>query len=918
MIDAPRGAQSMREASFDSSLEQIISEQVKEWMSGARPPVKLFLSRHVGLYDQPTALVELINQEIVLRQMRGESPRPEDYLVDFPDLAEPLSRLFEIHGALSIPPELRPAAESDSQTGVTSGPRSEIASAPRIPGYEVQSILGRGGMGIVYLARHQALDRKVALKVLHEVRQNEPEHRARFEREAAAVAKCQHPNLVQIHEIGEFGGQSYIVLEYVEGQTLARALAGVPQPPRDAAALVETLARAIDHAHTRGVIHRDLKPANVLLTADGQPKITDFGLAKIDEGTTRTEVGAIMGTLAYMAPEQALGGAAKVGPRADIYALGAILYESLTGRPPFRAESPEMVFHQLIHSDVAAPSRTQSGVPRDLEAICLKCLEKSPARRYASALELADDLRRFQRGDPIRARRIGTLRRFAKWTHRHPWQMTAATTAITAGLAFVVLTYRHNLELEAEVERTQAQTALARLNYQEARSAIQAMLGRLDDRRHAGSAQLLGLRHDQQQDALSFYDRILRQVDSTDPAVRADTARALNEGAKIQDALGRTDLAGDYVRRSLQLAESLGSDRPNDPGDLRLRVDCLSQLSVYLADSQRDQAAEFGRQAIALAERLARVSPDDPATLDQLATCHNNYANTLLPRGSDEVVSHHEKAIEIRERIDPKRLPNVKIALAESLINLGHNLWQIQKHGRAEQSFRRAEELLRAGATQVGSTAANVVIPLGQVYANWSGMLHVIQRDNESIAKADAGIGQLEAYLHREPLDLGARQLCLKLYGNRAYALGTLGRHRDSAVAWTRVVELSTQPVPANHRILLAVELFHAGDTDAAVAQTRLVTEESPLSVSENYNLACLCALFAAAARNNSQLATGERTRLAETHIAEAIRRLQAAEAAGFFREQAGREEARRDPDLAILASNDEFRRLVSPSIVKP
>jgi len=918
MIDAPRRAQSTREASFDSSLERMISEQVKAWMSGARPPVKLFLSRHVGLCDQPNALVELINQEIVLRQMRGETPRPDDYLVDFPDLAEPLSRLFEIHGALSIPPELRPAAEIDSQTGVTSGPRSEVASAPRIPGYEVQSVLGRGGMGIVYLARHRALDRKVALKVLHEGRQNEPEHRARFEREAAAVAKCQHPNLVQIHEIGEYDGQSYLVLEYVQGQTLARSLAGVPQPPREAAALVETLARAIDHAHTRGVIHRDLKPANVLITADGQPKVTDFGLAKIDEGTTRTEVGAIMGTLAYMAPEQALGGTAKVGPRADIHALGAILYESLTGRPPFRAESPELVFHQLIHSDVAAPSRSQSGVPRDLEAICLKCLEKSPARRYASALELAEDLRRFQRGDPIRARRIGALRRFAKWTHRHPLQMTATTMAIAAGLAFVILTYRHSLALEAEVKRTQAQAALARLNYHEARSTIQAMLGRLDDRRHAGSAQLLGLRHDQQQDALSFYDRILRQADATDPAVRADTARALNEGARIQDALGRTDLAGDYVRRSLQLAESLGTDRPDDPGDLRLRVDCLAQLAVYLVGSRRDQAAEFGRQAVELAERLARVSPDDPATLDQLATCHNNYANTLFPRGSDEVLFHHEKAIEIRERIDPTRLPHVKIALAESLINLGHNLCQIQKHARAEQSFRRAEELLLGGGTGVRVATENAVSPIGHVYVNWSGMLHAIKRDNEAIAKADAGIGQLEAYLRREPLDLGARQLCLKLHGNRAHALGALGRHHDAAVAWTSVLALSTQPVPANFRILLAVELFHAGDIDAAVAQTRLVTEGSPLSVSENYNLACLCALFGVAARNNSRLATDERTRLAETHLAQAIRRLKAAEAAGFFREPASREQARIDPDLAILADNDEFRRLLNPGAAEP
>ncbi len=447
MIDACGGSPANGVDSVDFSLEWLFSEQVKAWMRGDRPPIRLMIDRHPAIVDHPKALVELINQEIVLRQIRGETPRPDDYLIDFPELAEPLSRLFEVHGALSFPPELGVIPDLVLQNGATNGARSEIESVPRIPGYEIQGTLGRGGMGVVYLARHCALDRIVALKVLQEGRRSEPEHRARFEREAAAVAKCQHPNLVQIHEIGEYDGQSYLALEYVDGWTLARSLAGVPQPPLAAAALVEILARAIDHAHSRGVVHRDLKPANVLLTSEGQPKITDFGLAKIDETTTRTEVGAIMGTLAYMAPEQALGGTAKVGPRADIYALGAILYEALTGRPPFRAESPELLFHQLIHSDVISPSRIQTGVPRDLEAICLKCLEKSPAHRYATALELAEDLRRFERGDPILARRIGGLRRSLKWTRRHPWQTTAAATVVIAGFAFIGMTYRHNREL---------------------------------------------------------------------------------------------------------------------------------------------------------------------------------------------------------------------------------------------------------------------------------------------------------------------------------------------------------------------------------------------------------------------------------------------------------------------------------------
>jgi tetratricopeptide (TPR) repeat protein len=795
--------------------------------------------------------------------------------------------------------------------------RSEIESAPRIRGYEIQGTLGRGGMGVVYLARHRALDRIVALKVLQEGRRSEPEHRARFQREAAAVAKCQHPNLVQIHEIGEFDGQSYLALEYIDGGTLARSLAGVPQPPLAAAALVEILARAIDHAHSRGVVHRDLKPANVLLTSEGQPKITDFGLAKIDETTTRTEVGAIMGTLAYMAPEQALGGTAKVGPRADIHALGAVLYEALTGRPPFRAESPELLFHQLIHSDVIPPSRIQTGVPRDLEAICLKCLEKSPAYRYATALELAEDLRRFERGDPILARRIGGLRRFMKWTRRHPWQTTAAATVVIAGFAFIAMTYRHNRELRAEVRRTQDQAALARLNYQEARSTIQAMLGRLDDRRLAGSPRLLDLRHDQQEDALAFYDQILRQGDSNDPTVCADTARALNEGAMLQTSLGRTDLAEKYVRRSLQLVERLRAERPDDLHYSRLQIDCSARLAVYLTDGHCDQAKEFGRQAVELAERLASATRNDPIDLEQLAVCHNNYANTLRGESIDKALVHYQKAIETRERIDPVRLPGVSMKLAQSLINVGIVLWRTQKHSAAEQSFRRAEELLLSADTKV-LAPADVVSFVGHVNVNWSGMLHGVGRCDEAITRADVGLSRLEPYCRLEPLDELARELCLKLHGNLANSLAATGRHREAANEWRRVVELSAQPVPASYRVFLAGELVHSGELDGALAQTALVKADPHLAAEEQYNLACISSLLAAAARSNTQLSPEKRAHLVEARSADALRWLEGAAATGFFRDPANRDWAKRDPDLAILAARDEFRKLVEPDSVTP
>ena len=475
-------------------------------------------------------IIELINQEIVLRRRRGDAPRPEDYLIDHPDLAEPISHLFDVYNAISFPTELRPHPVV-SLTNAAGAVARALDRAPCIPGYEIECLLGSGGMGIVYLANEVALKRKVALKVLRGGSHEVSGHGGRLEREAAAAAKCQHPNLVQIFHVGECQGELYLSLEYVDGFNLAQSFAGIPQPARGVATLVEKLARAVDHTHSRGVVHRDLKPANVLLTKDGEPKITDFGLARLDDSSTRTEVGTFVGTLAYMAPEQASGGRVEVGAPADIHALGVILYESLTGRPPYRAEIPEKILQKLLFESVVPPSNLEPEIPPDLEAICLKCLEKNPSHRYATAAELAEDLRRFLDGRPTLARPVGAAVRLWRWSRRNPKlgivSGSLAATVLVAISAIVGLTYRHNLQLRTEVARTRAKETDSRRNYQEARSAIRAMLGRLDDRRMAGSPRLLDLRADLRQDAMAFYEKILVHVDSKDVEVRADNARAL-------------------------------------------------------------------------------------------------------------------------------------------------------------------------------------------------------------------------------------------------------------------------------------------------------------------------------------------------------------------------------------------------------
>jgi tRNA A-37 threonylcarbamoyl transferase component Bud32 len=296
-----------------------------------------------------------------------------------------------------------------------------------VPRYEILSVLGRGGMGVVYQARQQGLNRLVALKMILAESQARPEHIARFRAEAEAVARLNHPHIVQIHEIGETNGRPFISLEYLEGGTLARQLDGAPQPSPRAAELVCILAGAVHAAHACNVVHRDLKPSNVLLTADGQPKIADFGLAKhLDQEPVHTQTGAIVGTPCYMAPEQASGQARDIGPAADVYALGAILYEALTGCPPFRGETMLDTLEQVRSRQPRPPSQLQPSVPRDLETICLKCLQKQPQQRYTTAEELAADLERFLRGEPIHARRVGRIARGCRWCRRNP---------VVAGLA---------------------------------------------------------------------------------------------------------------------------------------------------------------------------------------------------------------------------------------------------------------------------------------------------------------------------------------------------------------------------------------------------------------------------------------------------------------------------------------------------
>ncbi len=381
------------------------------------------------------------------------------------------------------PSEVESPVPGDTASTVASFPRASRDRVDRpapllsqhIPGYEILGELGRGGMGVVYKARQTKLNRIVALKMILAGANADPAQLERFRAEAEAVARLQHPYIVQIYEIGEHDGCPYFSLEFVDGGTLAQKLIHAPQPPRLAAQLVRLLALAMHSAHQKGIIHRDLKPGNILLAVPtehvsgsdsfhsemqaalrlyGIPKITDFGLAKHLDVQSQTRTGAIIGTPSYMAPEQAEGRAHAIGPATDVYGLGAIFYEMLTGRPPFESDSSLTTIRQLLAQDPLRPSQLHLKVPRDLETICLKCLEKDPARRYHSAESLAQDLERFLSNQPIEARPIGWWGRSIKWMRRHPTKTTAGIVAILAVLTLLTMGVVYHLQMEAAFERT--------------------------------------------------------------------------------------------------------------------------------------------------------------------------------------------------------------------------------------------------------------------------------------------------------------------------------------------------------------------------------------------------------------------------------------------------------------------------------
>jgi tetratricopeptide (TPR) repeat protein len=600
---------------------------------------------------------------------------------------------------------------------------------PAFGDYELLEPIARGGMGVVYKARQVSLDRIVALKLISDGVLAGDAAIARFRTEAAAAAGLHHPNLVAIHEIGEHAGRLYFSMEYVAGPTLAALVKDGPLPARRAAEYVRAAAMGVQAAHDQGVLHRDLKPSNILVDERDQPRVADFGVAKrLDGASDLTLTGQILGTPAYMAPEQARGGGASVGPAADVYSLGAVLYHLLTGRPPFTAETMTDVLRQVAEREPVAPRLLNPALPRDLETICLKCLAKEAARRYATARELAEDLGRFLQGLPIHARPIGEAERLWRWCRRNPVvaSLTTATAALLLAVAVGSTLAARRIEASRKAEAAEHQQAVAsQARAERINRFLKEMLESPDPTKEghdvrvvdvlAKAAERARVDFAAQPDVLAevlqtvgttYYS--LAEYDPAEPLLRQALelyARTPGKGsrpyARCQADLGNLlHWSGRYAEAITNLHEAVAALRLHQPGSERELADALYSLGTAMSQHGHDADADPPLQeAMTLASKvLGETNIIGASALNQLA----------MNRGTAGDLDGEQRFYRESLRL-MRQLPNTEMDQATIQANLGQSFMLV---GRLDEAAQLLAESLALRRRLYGEETSPVAIAL--------------------------------------------------------------------------------------------------------------------------------------------------------------------------------------------------------------
>jgi tetratricopeptide (TPR) repeat protein/tRNA A-37 threonylcarbamoyl transferase component Bud32 len=849
-----------------------------------------------------------------------------------------------------------PRSEAESTLGIAQGDGPAIGRHVHYFGdYQTISILGQGGMGVVYKARQLTLNRLVALKMIRNAEFASEDQVRRFQNEAEAVATLDHPGIVPIYEVGTYEDQRYFSMKLVEGQGLDKKLRELAKDPRTAARVVAQVADAVSHAHQRGILHRDLKPANILLDSQGHTHVTDFGLAKrIKEDAGLTVSGAILGTPSYMAPEQAAGQSSLVTTASDVYGLGAILYAALTGRAPFSSDSVMNTLDQVRNRTPQPPTRLNSKLPRDLEVICLKCLEKDPRQRYASAQALADDLNRWLRGEPIAARPVGQVVRFRMWARRKPALAGLSAALVVASIAGVIgvtwqwreaVSQRNQAQIARDQAVLQEQTARraeagARIARDQAlaseKSAVTARAQAEQNAQIAGMQATLALNTiqdlvSQVQKGLqvpglydvkaALLDSALKRIDGVagiyekSTSKEATTAAALMELGKIYRQLGQTQKAFQSYQKCLEITkERVKIKNYSDPSRQNL-ANTYFELAFCSEELNRDMKAtlSYNQGGLKLYEDIDNKPKLDDFPLDRkvvragLAEAYTRVGVTQYRMGElTAALENYRKAYNLRRKLvdESKDDPRVKQDLSYSMMALAETNFRLGDRTLADDFYRQVLDQREAMA-KLNPNDLKCLKELGDAFY----MIGEFKLRCGDLAAARRNLensrDRRKDLVDREPRNvLLGRDLGMTLYrlGNLADLEKDANLAKSQFDAALKIREDLAKISEANDRrqTELMLALAHSGQT------ARALELADRFSVGPNVDREqriFLAACYAQVARATPS----EKAELVQTALVKAVDAIRVAVCEGFR----DRVYLETEPDLEPIRNRDDFKQIV-------
>jgi tetratricopeptide (TPR) repeat protein len=857
-------------------LDEVLAEYLKALDAGRAPDRAALLARHPELAAD-------------LREFFAEQER--------------LDRWTEPLRPVAFAARLERFAAADASGDGGAGPQDDtrLGAVGAFGDYDLLRVLGRGGMGVVYEARHRRLHRLVALKMIPAGRWASDTDWQRFRNEAEAVAHLDHPHIVPIYEVGEHDRRPYFSMRRMEGGALADHLPRYGGDPRSAARLLIEVARAAHYAHQRGILHRDLKPANVLLDGEGRPYVTDFGLAKRLEGApadeaSLTQSGALVGSPGYMAPEQTTGVRGAVTVASDVYGLGAMLYALLTGGPPFRGEDLLSTLDQTLHREPEPPRKRNPRVDRDLELICLKCLEKDPRRRYPGAEALAEELERYLNGRPLaQTRPVGNAERLWRLCRRNPVLASLTAVVVVLLLTVTAVSVVAAVRLREANAQERASKAEAVANRQLAVDSVNRFFKKVSENRGLRAHGLERFREELLADAKELYEQLTR-MKGDDPAVEAQRGLAYWRLAQITDELGDQREAFRLYQEARAIFERLTRDRPQEPDYQVGLADTLHGLGTLSQETGAFAAAgQIYDEAVPLRERLVADHPDNAGYQDGLArTLHQRARLYQLTGQPTRARADLDRALPLFERLarQAPAAPDVQDRLARTYLNLGtlHLNANPLEAAAARANYDRALPLF-ARLVRDYPGVPDYEDKLAETLHVRGTLERKTNRPAEALASYDRALPYRRGLVRGHEDVPGYRNELATLLHARGLAFQILGRWEEAKASFD-------EALPLRERL--------AGDRGAKPFY------KAELGVLY-YDSACLYSLFSAATREGAKPSPGAGRDRAELLAARAVGLLRQAREVGFFNNPSMVELMRRgDADLEPLRSRSDFRELLN------